>query len=112
MGGIHRAVLLEEAVGAPMAGESGLGGEVYVDGTFGRGGHSAAILSALSGGQRLVAFDKDYVDVVVYQHPLNRLPRRQRRTKSLALRYIFQRHFLRFNRHANTACRIRYALAR
>ena len=59
MGGIHRAVLLEEAVGALMAGESGLGGEVYVDGTFGRGGHSAAILSALSGGQRLVAFDKD-----------------------------------------------------
>ena len=59
MGGIHRAVLLEEAVGALMAGESGLGGEVYVDGTFGRGGHCAAILSALSGGQRLVAFDKD-----------------------------------------------------
>ena len=59
MGGRHRAVLLEEAVGALMAGESGLGGEVYVDGTFGRGGHSAAILSALSGGQRLVAFDKD-----------------------------------------------------
>ncbi len=59
MGGIHRAVLLEEAVGALMAGESGLGGEVYVDGTFGRGGHSAAILNALSGGQRLVAFDKD-----------------------------------------------------
>ncbi|MDG1771615.1 MAG: 16S rRNA (cytosine(1402)-N(4))-methyltransferase RsmH [Luminiphilus sp.] len=59
MGGRHRAVLLEEAVGALMAGESGLGGEVYVDGTFGRGGHSVAILSALSGGQRLVAFDKD-----------------------------------------------------
>jgi len=59
MGGMHRAVLLEEAVGALMAGESGLGGEVYVDGTFGRGGHSVAILSALSGGQRLVAFDKD-----------------------------------------------------
>ena len=59
MGGMHRAVLLEEAVGALMAGESGLGGEVYVDGTFGRGGHSAAILNALSGGQRLVAFDKD-----------------------------------------------------
>ena len=30
MGGMHRAVLLEEAVEALMAGESGLGGEVYV----------------------------------------------------------------------------------
>jgi len=59
MGGSHQAVLLEEAVEALMAGRSGSSKEVYVDGTFGRGGHSAAILEALSDGQRLVAFDKD-----------------------------------------------------
>jgi 16S rRNA (cytosine1402-N4)-methyltransferase len=59
MGGAHQAVLLEEAVEALMAGETGIAGEVYVDGTFGRGGHSAAILGALVDGQRLVAFDKD-----------------------------------------------------
>ena len=59
MGGMHQAVLLEEAVEALMAGGGGSGSEVYVDGTFGRGGHSAAILRALSDGQRFVAFDKD-----------------------------------------------------
>ena len=59
MGGAHQAVLLEEAVEALMAGEAGIAGAVYVDGTFGRGGHSAAILGALVDGQRLVAFDKD-----------------------------------------------------
>ena len=59
MGGAHQAVLLEEAVEALMAGEAGMAGAVYVDGTCGRGGHSAAILGALVDGQRLVAFDKD-----------------------------------------------------
>jgi len=32
---------------------------VYVDGTFGRGGHSSALLSRLSPKARLVVFDKD-----------------------------------------------------
>ena len=59
MGSTHQAVLLEEAVEALMAAETGMGGEVFVDGTYGRGGHSAAILGELADGQRLVAFDKD-----------------------------------------------------
>ena len=58
--GSHTTVLLEEAVEALMAGISGSSdGAVYVDGTFGRGGHAAAILSRLRGSDRLVAFDKD-----------------------------------------------------
>ena len=32
---------------------------VYVDGTFGRGGHSRALLASLSADARLVVFDKD-----------------------------------------------------
>jgi 16S rRNA (cytosine1402-N4)-methyltransferase len=32
---------------------------IYVDGTFGRGGHSAGILNALSDKGRLIAFDRD-----------------------------------------------------
>jgi len=56
----HQTVLLEEAVAALMTGERESGDSgVYVDGTFGRGGHSLRILEALGSGGRLVAFDKD-----------------------------------------------------
>ena len=51
----HVAVLLTEAVEALVAVEDG----IYVDGTFGRGGHSRAVLARLSANGRLVAFDKD-----------------------------------------------------
>ena len=51
----HTTVLLDEAVSAVLTTPDGL----YVDGTFGRGGHSRALLARLSGGGRLVAFDKD-----------------------------------------------------
>ena len=54
----HRTVLLDEAVDAlDLAGARADG--VYVDGTFGRGGHSRLILSKLGAGARLIAFDKD-----------------------------------------------------
>ena len=54
----HRTVLLEEAVDAlQIDGERANG--VYVDGTFGRGGHSRRILERLGPKGRLVAFDKD-----------------------------------------------------
>ena len=55
---IHTTVLLHEAVDALLGGAAGMGGS-YVDGTFGRGGHSRLILSGLSAQGRLLAFDKD-----------------------------------------------------
>ena len=51
----HTTVLLHEAVEALVQSPDGL----YVDGTFGRGGHARAILARLSPQGRLVAFDKD-----------------------------------------------------
>ncbi len=54
----HRTVLLNEAVAA-LAIEGARSGGTYVDGTFGRGGHSREILKQLSMSGRLLAFDKD-----------------------------------------------------
>lgn len=51
----HRTVLLDEAVDALVTRPDG----IYVDGTFGRGGHSRLVLERLSDAGRLVAFDKD-----------------------------------------------------
>ncbi|MDP3670335.1 MAG: 16S rRNA (cytosine(1402)-N(4))-methyltransferase RsmH [Telluria sp.] len=54
----HRTVLLDEAVDAlDIAGARADG--IYVDGTFGRGGHSRLILSRLGPRGRLIGFDKD-----------------------------------------------------
>ena len=53
--GAHRAVLLREAVDALVTAPDGY----YVDGTFGRGGHSREILSRLGPGGALLAMDKD-----------------------------------------------------
>ena len=51
----HRTVLLEEAVAALEIKPSG----AYVDATFGRGGHSRAILAQLGPAGRLLALDRD-----------------------------------------------------
>jgi len=51
----HVTVLLSEAVEALVTRADG----VYVDGTFGRGGHARAVLDRLSPQGRLIAFDKD-----------------------------------------------------
>ena len=51
----HITVLLNEAVDALVQDENGL----YVDCTFGRGGHSRLILERLSEGGRLIGIDKD-----------------------------------------------------
>jgi 16S rRNA (cytosine1402-N4)-methyltransferase len=51
----HTPVLVEEALAALALRPGGL----YVDATFGRGGHSARILEALGSGGELVAIDRD-----------------------------------------------------
>jgi 16S rRNA (cytosine1402-N4)-methyltransferase len=51
----HDTVLLHEAVDALVGNPAG----VYVDGTFGRGGHSREILARLAAGGRLLGVDKD-----------------------------------------------------
>ena len=52
---VHQTVLLNEAVEALSVRPDGQ----YVDATFGRGGHSRAILGRLAASGRLTAFDKD-----------------------------------------------------
>ncbi|WP_429255552.1 16S rRNA (cytosine(1402)-N(4))-methyltransferase RsmH [Paraburkholderia sp. GAS334] len=59
----HRTVLLEEAVDALVTRTDG----VYVDGTFGRGGHSRLVLSRLGESGRLIAFDKDPLAIATAQ---------------------------------------------
>lgn len=51
----HQAVLLEEALASLNIRPSG----IYIDATFGRGGHSRAILQQLNEDGRLIAFDQD-----------------------------------------------------
>jgi 16S rRNA (cytosine1402-N4)-methyltransferase len=51
----HISVLLQESINALAIRPDG----VYLDGTFGRGGHSAAILKSLGPTGRLVAIDRD-----------------------------------------------------
>jgi len=53
--GGHAPVLLAEAVAALAIHDDG----VYVDATFGRGGHARAILAALGAGGRLIGVDRD-----------------------------------------------------
>ena len=52
---MHVSVLLCEAIEALAIKPNG----VYVDATFGRGGHSQEILSRLGEEGRLIAFDRD-----------------------------------------------------
>ena len=51
----HTTVLMEETVAGCVNNPDG----IYVDGTFGRGGHSRCLLSKLSEKGRLIGFDKD-----------------------------------------------------
>jgi 16S rRNA (cytosine1402-N4)-methyltransferase len=57
---IHHTVLLNEAVDALVPpGDGAASGGIYLDGTFGRGGHSRLLLSRLAPGGRLLAIDRD-----------------------------------------------------
>jgi len=63
VGSLHATVLLHEAVEAFQVKPDG----VYVDGTFGRGGHSRLILEKLGAHGRLIALDKDPAAVAAGQ---------------------------------------------
>ena len=54
-GSTHEPVLVNEVIDALSIKSAGC----YLDGTFGRGGHSQAILNLLSASGRLIAVDKD-----------------------------------------------------
>src|SRR5690606_3253838 len=86
---VHRTVLLEPAVDALLNASFGkrrgrsaqpapvappLNG-VYVDGTFGRGGHSRLLLERLGPEATLVVFDKDPQAIEVAQSLSERDPR-------------------------------------
>lgn len=67
---MHYSVLLNESIEGLNIKPDG----IYIDATFGRGGHSRAILSKLSDQGRLIAFDKDleaieYADQNFSQYP-------------------------------------------
>ena len=51
----HNPVLLDESVSALIQNPSG----IYIDATFGGGGHTAEILSRLSESGKVIAFDRD-----------------------------------------------------
>lgn len=57
----HITVLLQEAVDALVTEPAGF----YVDGTFGRGGHSGLILQRLAANGSLLAIDKDVAAITV-----------------------------------------------
>ncbi len=60
---LHETVLLHEAIEALQVKPEG----IYVDGTFGRGGHSRLILEKLGAHGRLIALDKDPAAVAAAQ---------------------------------------------
>ena len=69
----HQPVLLEEAIAALMVSADGM----YVDGTFGRGGHSARILDALSSQGALLALDQDPTAALAAKQLVEKDPRFQ-----------------------------------
>ncbi|CAN5539110.1 16S rRNA (cytosine(1402)-N(4))-methyltransferase RsmH [soil metagenome] len=69
----HTTVLLVEAidalVGAASRESRSAASGVYVDGTFGRGGHTRLLLSRLGAGDRVIAFDKDLEAIAAANAP-------------------------------------------
>jgi 16S rRNA (cytosine1402-N4)-methyltransferase len=61
----HTTVLLAEAIDALVTTPDG----TYVDGTFGRGGHSRALLSRLSPRGRVIAIDRDLQAIAAARAP-------------------------------------------
>ncbi len=76
----HYSVLLRESVEALVQDADG----IYIDGTFGRGGHSRTILQKLSPRGRLFAFDKDPEAIAVAMELEKQDPRFKVRHDSFA----------------------------
>jgi len=68
---IHQSVLLREAIEALQLKPGG----VYVDGTYGRGGHSQMILKQLSSDGRLLVVDKDPAAIACAEQAMGSDPR-------------------------------------
>mgnify|MGYP002133370277 CR=1 FL=1 len=68
---LHETVLLQESVDALDIKPAG----IYVDGTFGRGGHSKAILQRLGSQGKLLVIDKDKEAIVHAHNCFNQDPR-------------------------------------
>ena len=85
----HQSVLLKESIDGLAIKPNG----VYVDGTFGRGGHSRAILQQLSTEGRLLAIDKDQAAIEFANEHFGEDPRFQ----------IFQGSFSRIDEFAKAA---------
>ncbi len=71
----HRPVLLAEAVTALISGPRITSPEasknlLLIDGTFGRGGHTQALLSQLPSSARMISFDKD-LDAIAVAEKIN-----------------------------------------
>ena len=60
---VHRSVLAREAPQEVLTRTDG----IYVDATFGRGGHTRTLLSLLGQGARVFAFDRDEEAVAAAQ---------------------------------------------
>lgn len=71
----HQPVLLDEVLEALNLRGTGRADGTYLDGTFGRGGHSRAILAGLSEAGRLVALDKDPEAIAAGQELMDEDPR-------------------------------------
>ena len=69
----HITVLLDEAVNGLAIKKDG----IYVDGTFGRGGHSRYILDRLGENGRLIAIDRDPRAIAVGEELMKKDPRFQ-----------------------------------
>ena len=68
----HRPVLLAEAVTAIVGGpliqnQNATNPILVIDGTFGRGGHTQALLKELNPNARMISFDKDLDAIAVAQ---------------------------------------------
>jgi 16S rRNA (cytosine1402-N4)-methyltransferase len=71
----HEPVLVEEAVEALAISAAHEGPRLFVDATFGRGGHSARILDALGSEDRLLAIDRDPEAVAAAHRRFDQEPR-------------------------------------